>query len=182
MMAFPELEATGNPTPIQRWAHCQQMTQKFWRRWPTEYLQHLQRAVKWTKKTANYKPGDLVMMTDGNFFQAQWTMAKVVKVYPGQDGLVRAADIQVETAFIPKKYASKTELAQLIKAKTAVYRRPVHKLVLLLPEKEVPGVIPEGLPWAQPDAAEKTPDVPEAAAETPDLPDDVAEKPDQTIP
>ena len=160
LMAFPELEATGNPTPMQRWAHCQKMTQKFWRRWSTEYLQHLQRAVKWTKKTINYKPGDLVMMTDGNMFQAQWTMAKVIKVYPGQDGLVRAADVQVKTAILPKKYASKTEIAQLIQSKTAVYRRPVHKLALLLPEEKVPGVLPEGLPWA--------------------LPDDVAEKSDQT--
>ena len=171
LMAFPELKVTSNPTPAQRWAYCQKITQKLWRRWSTEYLQHRQRAVKWTKPSVNLKPGDLVMMTDGNVFQAQWTMAKVIKIYPGQDGMVRAVDVQVETATIPKTYASKTELAQQMEVKSAVYRRPVHKLVLLLPEAEVPGVLPEGLPWSQTDDS----------TDRLDLPDDVAEKPDQTI-
>ncbi len=172
LLAFPELQTAGNPIPSQRWSYCQGMTDRFWRRWSTEYLQQLQRAIKWTKKNTNFKPGDMVMMTDGKVFKAQWTMARVTSVYPGRDGVVRAVDVQVVKAVIPKKYASKTELAQLIKARAAVYRRPVHKLIRLLPEEEVPGVLPEGLPWPLADAA----------GELSELPDDVAEEPDQTIP
>ena len=65
-------------------------------------------------------------------------MAKVVAVYPGQDGAVRAVDVQVEMAVIPKDCKSKTQLAQQITTKTAIYRRPVHKLAMLLAADEVP--------------------------------------------
>ena len=78
------------------------------------------------------------MLTDGNVFQQQWSMAKVIAVYPGKDGVVRAVDVQVETAILPKNYDTKLQLAQTIKTRTAVYRRPVHKLAMLLAVDEVP--------------------------------------------
>ena len=136
--AYPVRKVDFNPTPLQRWVHCQRIGQTFWKRWNQEYLQQLQRAVKWHKKEKNYQVGDLVMLTDGNVFQCQWTMAKIVAVYPGKDGVVRAVDVQVETAVIPKDYDSKVKLAQQIITKTAVYRRPVHKLAMLLAADEVP--------------------------------------------
>ena len=61
------------------------------------------------------------MLTDGNVFQQQWSMAKVIAVYPGKDGVVRAVDVQVETAILPKNYDTKLQLAQTIKTRTAVY-------------------------------------------------------------
>ena len=78
------------------------------------------------------------MLTDGNVYQCQWTMAKVVAVYPGQDNIVRAVDVQVEMAVIPKDCKTRTQLAQQITTKTAVYRRPVSKLSMLLAADETP--------------------------------------------
>ena len=138
LKAYPVDKILFNPTPLQRWVHCQKMTQSFWTRWSQEYLQQLQRAVKWHRKGRNHQVGDIVMLTDGNVFQQQWSMARVIAVYPGKDGVVRAVDVQVETAILPKNYDNKLQLAQNIKTRTAVYRRPVHKLVMLLAVDEVP--------------------------------------------
>ncbi len=98
---------------------CKKASQDFWDRWSREYLQHLQKATKWHKKNRNFTVGDLVMLTDGNEFLCQWTMAKVVKVYPGADGLVRAVDVQLEKRVIPKIFSSKEKLIQQIKTKTS---------------------------------------------------------------
>ena len=110
--AYPREKIAFNPTPLQRWALCQRTAQQFWDRWSNEYLQQLQRAVKWHKTTRNYQVGDLVLLTDGNVYQCQWTMAKVVAVHPGKDKIVRAVDVQVEKAVIPMNCTTKTELAQ----------------------------------------------------------------------
>ena len=111
------------------------MIQSFWKRWSQEYLQLLQKAVKWHKPRKNFQPGDIVLLTDGNVFQQHWSTAKIIKVYPGADGAVRAADVRVA---MPEKYDSKKKLAEQIVVKAAVYRRPIHKLAMLLAIDEIP--------------------------------------------
>ena len=44
----------------------------------------------------------------------------------------------METAILPKNYRSKSQLAEKITTRTAVYRRPIHKLAMLLAANEVP--------------------------------------------
>ena len=107
--AYPRKKVDSNPTTLERWKKCQQVSQHFWDRWSQEYLQIMQEAVKWHKKSRNFEVGDLVLLTDGNEFQCQWTMAKVIKTFPGVDGLVRTVDVQVENVIIPKGCKSKAE-------------------------------------------------------------------------
>ena len=114
------------------------MIQSFWKRWNQEYLQQLQKAVKWHKREKNFQPGDIVLLTDGNAFQQQWSTARILKIYPGADGAVRAADVKVVKSYLPEKYDSKIKLADQIVIKTAVYRRPIHKLAMLLAMDEIP--------------------------------------------
>ena len=137
--AYPKAPVTGKPTTLQRWDICQKATQEFWDRWSQEYLQHLQKATKWHHKNRNFQVNDLVMLTDGSHFKAQWSMARVIKAYPGRDGLVRAVDVQLETRVIPKTYHSKEQLAAKIKTTTSIFRRPITKLALLLAADELPG-------------------------------------------
>ena len=68
----------------------------------------------------------------------QWSNAKVVKTYPGRDGVVRAVDVQVEHRILPEKYDSKKNFIQQIETRTAIYRRPVAKLAMLLSMDEIP--------------------------------------------
>ena len=79
------------------------------------------------------------MLTDGNVFHCQWTMGRILKIYPGRDGAVRAVDVQIETKVIPANCNSKKQLVRDITTKTAVYRRPITKLALLLAVDEYPG-------------------------------------------
>ena len=139
LRAYPQHKVDFKPAILQRWVLCQKTTQQFWKRWSAEYLQQLQRAVKWHKKSRNFTVGDMVMMTDGSKFCAQWSMAKVVAVYPGKDGIVRAADVQVDHAIKPTSYNSREQYLEKLTVKTAVYRRPVSKLSLLLGMDESSG-------------------------------------------
>ena len=95
----------------------EKLYQDLWSRWRTEYLQNLQKRVKWKKESNNLRIGDVVLMTDSDMGVKAWPMGQITKVYPGSDGLVRAADV----------YGN---------AKT--YMRPIRKLVLLVPEDSRP--------------------------------------------
>ena len=134
---YPETEVGVSIPLCRRWNLCQALTQQFWKRWATEYLQQLQSSNKWHKTLPNLQPGDLVTMTDGNHFHAHWTMGKVVKTYPDKDSLVRAVDIQVETIIPPSSPATPTPVDKL-KTRTTIFRRPITKLALLLPVSAVP--------------------------------------------
>ena len=79
------------------------------------------------------------MLTNGNVYHCQWTMAKIVAVYPGKDGIVRAVDVQIEQAVTPQSCKTKSQLARKMTTKTSIYRRPVCKLSMLLAAEEVPG-------------------------------------------
>ena len=82
--------------------------------------------------------GDIVLLTDGNVFLQQWSTARILKIYPGADGAVRAVDVKVVKSYVPEKYDPKIKLADQIIIKTAVYRRPIHKIAMLLAMDEVP--------------------------------------------
>ena len=131
--AYPTAPAMDNPTLSQRWAHCTKVAERFWRRWSTEYLQQLQRATKWHRKTRNFKEGDYVLLTDHSTYQCQWIHAMVTAVYPGQDGIVRAVDLRIENISAPDKWKGKQDFIQKLKRRTVVCRRPVAQLTLLLP-------------------------------------------------
>ena len=79
------------------------------------------------------------MLTDGNSFQCQWSMAKIIAVHPGKDQIVRAVDVQVERRILPANCNSKEQLAREITTKTSIFRRPVTRLALLLAVDEFPG-------------------------------------------
>ena len=138
MRSYPVTQVDASPTPLQRWLHCQKIVQSFWKRWSGEYLQQLQKAVKWHKAEKNFQIGDIVLLTDGNIFQQQWSTAKIIETYPGEDGAVRAVDVQVVKHQMPTKYDSKLKLAQQMVVKTAIYRRPIHRLAMLLSIDEIP--------------------------------------------
>ena len=78
---------------------------------------------KWRKPHRNVQIGDLVLIKDEKIFHCQWPLARVVKVFPGEDGRVRVADI---------------------KTQRGIYRSPANKLVVLLTQEEA---ISQDAPW-----------------------------------
>ena len=71
---------------------------------------HLHRRGKWKSQQSNISPRDIVLLKDDDTFSRAWPLGRVLKVYPGPDGLVKTVDL-------------------LLHGKT--YRLPISKLVYL---------------------------------------------------
>ncbi|XP_076660198.1 uncharacterized protein LOC143363511 [Halictus rubicundus] len=97
---------------LSRWQLVQQMQRHFWKRWSREYLNLLQPRVKWLKYKAWIKAGALCLIKSEILPPTQWPLARVVNVHPGSDASVRVATVRTATS---------------------QFRRPVHKLIPLLP-------------------------------------------------
>ena len=94
----------------KRWRRVQGLVENFWTRWRTHYLNNLQRRSKWQEERRSLKVGDVVMLKEGTF-RSDFCMAKVIRVLPSKDGLVRRVEI---------------------KTSHSVIERPISKLVLLV--------------------------------------------------
>ncbi|XP_054752108.2 uncharacterized protein LOC129257739 [Lytechinus pictus] len=94
----------------RRWRQSQYLASVFWKRWCREYLPLLQERQKWTKPHRNLEKDDLVLVVDETLPRGQWSLGRVVDVFPGRDGRVRQVEVRVG-----HKY----------------FRRPVVKLCLL---------------------------------------------------
>ena len=97
----------------KRWRHVQHIANIFWNRWRKEFLSQLQERQKWGNEKRNFKVNDIVILKDVDLPRNQWPLARVTKVFPSDDGLVRRVQL-----FLP---SSKSEL-----------QRPIQKLILLV--------------------------------------------------
>lgn len=98
---------------VRRWRQVQYLAQQFWLRWRREYLPTLQRRQKWVSKTRNVRQGDVVLMVEDDVPRGHWRLGRVTEVFPGRDGLIRKV---------------------LVKTSSTALMRPVHKLIVLLPD------------------------------------------------
>lgn len=96
-------------TTLSRWQRHTQMVQHFWARWSQDYITTLQNRNKWHKPVP-VKPGQMVIIREDNLPTMQWRLGRIEDVFPGQDGLVRVANVRTGTKVI---------------------RRPIAKLCLL---------------------------------------------------
>ncbi len=72
----------------------------------------LNRYTKWPCQMRNVVVGDIVILKDETLFPTKWPLARVIDVHPGRDNLVRVVTIKTEKG---------------------IYRRPVTKIVVLVP-------------------------------------------------
>ena len=81
---------------FSRKAHhrTQHLVQKLISRWTKEYLPSINRRSKWYERTKPVKIDDIVILTDPSEPKKSWKKGRVVKLYPGADGVVRAVDVQ----------------------------------------------------------------------------------------
>ena len=86
------------------------LADQFWTRWVKEYLPNLQLRQKWLETKGNLQTGSIVLILDESLPRNNWPLGRVLKTFPGRDGLVRS--VQVKTA-------------------NNVLVRPINKLCLL---------------------------------------------------
>ena len=135
--AYPDTEDKMQMSLAKRWTLCQQIVHEFWARWSIEHLQQLQAAQKWNHSTPNLEPGDVVLMKDACQFQTNWGLAQVTQVFPGKDGKVRAVEILTKKVAVPGPENRRPLDISKFKVKTALLRRPVTRLALLIPKKKM---------------------------------------------
>ena len=97
----------------RRWRTVQYLANEFWERWRKEYLLSLQERKKWDSVKSNLDIGDVVLLVDEDVKRCKWPMARIVDVFPGDDGLVRKVSVKTSGSNVPLS-------------------RPVTKVVLLL--------------------------------------------------
>jgi len=73
------------------------MTGLFWDLWHGPFLQSMTGRRKWRSPARNLAVGDFVLDDWKNAPRGRWRTGRIVRVFPGADGLVRAADVQFPT-------------------------------------------------------------------------------------
>ena len=81
--------------PKKRWRRIQELVRHFWHRWLKEWLPALSPRGKWFSPKRDFQNGDVVLVISPETPRGQWPLGKVIEVYPGNDGHVRVAKIQV---------------------------------------------------------------------------------------
>ena len=99
----------------KRWLHCQNVVSRIWQRWQKEYLPTLQQRSKWNEKKRNILQEDIVLVMDAKQPRGQWLLGRIVGVNGDDKGIVRSAEV---------------------KTMHGVHRRPITKLILLVPYDE----------------------------------------------
>ncbi|KAL8579332.1 hypothetical protein ACOMHN_010916 [Nucella lapillus] len=107
----------------KRWRRVQFLVEQFWSRWKGEYLASLQPRRKWCHQRDSLKENAVVMLVDESAPRGSWRLARVVRVYPGHDGLARSVQIRLATTDRDRKGK--------LTVRSTLVDRPIHKLVPL---------------------------------------------------
>ena len=92
----PDVLTDADLCSRKRWRHAQMMANHFWDRWVREYLPTLTERRKWRKDTQNLSEGDLVLVAEDLSPRGHWPLARVTRVLPGDDGMVRAVEVRTK--------------------------------------------------------------------------------------
>ena len=81
--------------PQNRWRRVQELMRHFWQRWLKEWLPSIGSRKKWFVGQQNFKVGDVILIVSTDSPRGQWPLGRIVKVFQGNDGLVRSALVRV---------------------------------------------------------------------------------------
>ncbi|XP_076384582.1 uncharacterized protein LOC143263683 [Megalopta genalis] len=94
-----ERDLKDTPTNrLSQWQRIQQLRQHFWKRWHREYLNELTTRNKWTRGHHPITEGTIVLLREDNVPSMQWPLGRVIKTYPGSDGIVRTVTVKTATS------------------------------------------------------------------------------------
>ena len=85
------VDTTSKESTLRRWNLVKRLSADLWTRWIHVYLQGLQQRSHWKTPSRNLIPGDIVLLKEQNLGRRTWPMARIIRTYPGEDGLTRVA-------------------------------------------------------------------------------------------
>ncbi len=90
----PDVFTKDDLSAKQRWRIAQAVADQFWHRWMKEVLPSLTEREKWYRESPNLEVGDIVVIIDPATPRGLWPTGRILKTFPGDDGVVRSASIQ----------------------------------------------------------------------------------------
>lgn len=98
-------DVTSTPAQrLPRFDRMEQIRQHFWQRWSKEYISELQLRTKWKFNKDDIKIDQIVIIKEDNMPPLKWRLGRIVKVYPGKDGVSRVAYIRTQTGDITRAF------------------------------------------------------------------------------
>lgn len=114
LVSLPEYDFDHTPiSRLNRWQLVQQVSQHFWRWRQHKYLHTLQQRTKWCKDVPNLQIRDLVLIKEDNLPPLQWRKARVSKLHPGADGVVRVVELKTSSGTCLRSVAKVCPLPNL---------------------------------------------------------------------
>ena len=103
----------SNTLGNRRWRHSQVLVDHFWSRFIGHHLPTLQERQKWQKDGKCLMPNQVVLIVDSQLPRASWNVRKVTDTYPGVDGRIRTAAINVKDRTYIRPVARLVQLPKL---------------------------------------------------------------------
>ncbi|GBM61894.1 hypothetical protein AVEN_239158-1 [Araneus ventricosus] len=96
--AIPEPEILDfSDNRLSRWQYTTKCVQTIWKRWKTDYLNHLQQRNKWQLKKDSVRVGCLVLLKENDLPPCKWAMARILELIYGNDCKVRVIKLKTAT-------------------------------------------------------------------------------------
>lgn len=112
--SLPQVIYDSNDTlGNRRWRHSQVLVDRFWTRFIRHYLPSLQERQKWQRDGKHLEPNQVVLIVDPQLPRALWPVGKVTATYPGADGRIRTAAIEVKDRTYIRPVARLVQLPKL---------------------------------------------------------------------
>lgn len=102
--ANPDLLDTATHR-LDRYQRIEQIRQHFWARWSKEYVSELQTRCKWTTNKDSLAANTLVLLKDDNLPPLKWSLGRILKTFPGKDGISRVAEIRTANGVTRRSFS-----------------------------------------------------------------------------
>ena len=89
----PDAVDSAGFNPRRRWRRLQELVRHFWHRWLRKWLPSLNSRQKWFREQKTFQEGDVVIAISPVTLRGRWPLGRNTKMYPGEDGKVRVADV-----------------------------------------------------------------------------------------
>lgn len=97
----------------RRWRHSQVLADHFWSAFIRRYLPTLQERQKWRMDSRELTTDQVVLIVDPQLPCASWPIGKMTHIYPGADGHIRTAAVQVKNRTYIRPVAQLVSLPEL---------------------------------------------------------------------
>ncbi|UYV81607.1 hypothetical protein LAZ67_20001685 [Cordylochernes scorpioides] len=94
VVVWSDLVLIDNQTLSRKYQYVKRVREDLRERFRIEYFGFLRQETRRLKTTIPFKVGDMVLIGQESLKRLHWPLARIIKLYPGKDGLVRVAKLR----------------------------------------------------------------------------------------